>query len=65
MTTTPRPALLAQRLNIPTENQEQQRRRRQAALQVAQQMIRNGCCSNSVSRYTGLREEEISQLLAA
>lgn len=57
-------ALLAQRLSTPPETPADRERRVRASVEVAREMLRNGCSSNTITRYTGLREEELSRLEA-
>lgn len=56
------PALLNQRLSTPRETTAERRSREAKSLKVAQQMLENGCCSNTVVRYTGLTEAMLRQL---
>ena len=55
-------ALLNQRLSTPRETTIERRAREQKSLKVAAQMLENGCCSNTVARYTGLSEATLRQL---
>ncbi|MFK8058395.1 MAG: hypothetical protein AB8F78_19880 [Saprospiraceae bacterium] len=55
-------ALLNQRLNTPRETTIERREREQKSLKVAAEMLKNGCCSNTVARYTGLSEDTLRQL---
>ncbi len=48
--------------STPTETVAERRQREARALQVARQMLQNGCCANTIVRYTGLREEMLRQL---
>jgi hypothetical protein len=55
-------ALLNQRLTTPRETTTERQEREQKSLKVAAQMLENGCCSNTVARYTGLSEETLRRL---
>lgn len=55
-------ALLNQRLTTPRETTIQRRVRENKSLTVAKQMLQNGCCSNTVARYTGLSEAILKEL---
>ena len=63
MSPNPKTALLTQRLMTPPESPTERERRVRASLKVAKDMLRNGCSINTVTRYTGLREEELSSSL--
>ena len=54
--------LLQQRLNAPRETAAQRTERERRSLEVAAQMLGNGCCANTVTRYTGLSEAKLRQL---
>jgi len=58
----PTSALQNQRLSTPRETTNERRDREQKSLKVAAQMLENGCCSNTVARYTGLSEEVLRKL---
>ncbi len=55
-------ALLAQRLSTPLESPAERQRRERQSIQVARQMLANGCSSNDVVRHTGLKEEQLRWL---
>jgi len=55
-------ALQNQRLSTPRETTTERRDRQKKSLKVAAQMLENGCCSNTVARYTGLSEETLKEL---
>ena len=54
--------ILDQKLFTPRETPADRRRREARSMQVARQMLNNGCCTNTVSRYTGLGEEALRAL---
>ena len=54
-----RPTLLNHRLTTPAETAQERARRVSASLKVAREMLRNGCSVNTVTRYTGLTEEQL------
>lgn len=58
-------ALLSQRLQTPAESPDQRRARETRSVQVARQMLSNGCSANAVTRYTGLKEEQLRALEVA
>lgn len=53
---------LDNRINIARETPRERRERERRSLQVARQMLANGCAANAVERYTGLSEEALRQL---
>ncbi len=55
-------ALQNQRLTTPRETNNERQVREQKSLKVAAQMFENGCCTNTVARYTGLSEEVLRRL---
>jgi len=55
-------ALLQQKISSTRETVVQQRERERKSMEVASQMLRNGCCANTVSRYTGLPEDTLRQI---
>ena len=57
-----RSALLRQRVTTPEETPSERHLREQRSLQVARQMMSNGCCANTVMRYTGLSDEQLHKL---
>lgn len=56
-------ALLTQRLTTPRETPTERSAREARALTVARDMLRNGCCVNTVARYTGLDEASVRRAL--
>lgn len=56
------PALLQQRISNARETQAQRQERERRSMEVASQMLRNGCCSNTVARYTGLTEAKLREV---
>ena len=55
-------ALLSQRLQTGIESPTQRSSRVTRSIQVARQMLSNGCSTNAVVRYTGLTEEQLRAL---
>lgn len=55
-------ALLAQRLSTPLESPAERQRRERRSIQVARQMLANGCSANDVIRHTGLKEEQLRKV---
>ena len=55
-------ALQYNRLLVPRESIAQRQERVGRSLQVARQMMSNGCCANTVARYTGLSDAQLSGL---
>ena len=55
-------ALLTQRLQTPPESPAERQRRERHSIQVARQMLANGCSANDVIRHTGLKEEQLRWL---
>lgn len=62
MSILPNSALLSQRLRTPAESPAQRRDRESRSVQVARQMLQNGCSVNAVTRYTKLSEEQLRAL---
>ena len=52
-------ALLNLRLRTGAEDKAQRQHRVSRSIQVARQMLQNGCSTNAVTRYTGLTEDEL------
>jgi len=55
-------ALLNQRLTTPRETNSERLAREKKSLKVAAEMLENGCCANTVARYTGLSDEILRKL---
>jgi len=53
---------LDQKMFTPRETAAERNVREARSIKVARQMLSNGCCSNTVSRYTGLSEEALRQI---
>ncbi len=62
MNTATRPALLTQRLSTPPESSSERQRRERQSIQVARQMLANGCSDDYIIRHTGLKEEQLRWL---
>ena len=62
-TTIPMPtATLKPHMELQRETESERRARENRSLEVAREMLNNGCSINAVIRYTGLNEEQIRQM---